>query len=112
MKKNAYLSMVESGDIRYMDDFDKKTHLVQLYEYYKLVDVTNQLLFDTFNDRYFQHIQDNLDLYQATPQPIEVYRQKKFVNSISSYRYFIGTCLTTFERCEGYMEDFLAENRQ
>lgn len=110
IKKNAYASFTESGDIRFVDDFDKKTSLVQLYEYYKLAEGQNQLLIESFNERYFKHVAENLDLYRATPQPIESYQDRAFVNSISSYRYFLFTCLRTYKQCLGYMDEFIKEN--
>lgn len=110
LKKNAYASFTESGDIRFVDDFEKKTDLVQLYEYYKLAEVQNQLLVESFNERYFKHVSENLDLYRAQAQPIEKYRDRTFINSISSYRYFLSSCLGTYERCLGYMDSFISEN--
>lgn len=110
IKKNAYASFTESGDVRFVDDFDKKTDLVQLYEFYKLAEVQNQLLVESFNERYFQHVSEKLDLYRATPQPIASYRDRTFINSISSYRYFLATCLRTYKQCLGYMDEFIVEN--
>jgi len=43
VKKNAYASFTESGDIRFLDDFEKKSELIELYEYYKLAEVQNLL---------------------------------------------------------------------
>jgi len=110
LKKNAYASFTESGDIRFVDDFGKKTDLVQLYEYYKLAEVQNTLLVESFNERYFKHVSEKLDLYRAQPQPIENYRDRVFINSISSYRYFLSSCLGTYKRCLGYMDGFISEN--
>jgi len=73
VKKNAYASFTESGDIRFLDDFEKKSELIELYEYYKLAEVQNQLLVESFNERYFKHVSENLDLYRARPQPIANY---------------------------------------
>lgn len=110
LKKNAYASFTESGDVRFVDDFEKKSNLIALYEYYKLAEVQNQLLVESFNERYFQHVSDNLDLYRASPQPIASYRDRAFINSISSYRYFLAVCLRTYKQSLGYMDEFIREN--
>ncbi|SEQ17602.1 hypothetical protein [Neolewinella agarilytica] len=112
LKKNAFVSFTESGDIRFVDDFEEKTNLVQLYEFYKLAEVQNQLLVESFNERYFKHVSEKLDLYRARPQPIENYRDRVFINSISSYRYFLTSCLRTYERCLGYMDKYIQENAE
>ncbi len=110
LKKNAYASFTESGDIRFLDDFEEKSDLVALYEYYKLAEIQNTLLVESFNERYFKHVSENLDLYRARPQPIASYRDRTFVNSISSYRFFLTVCLRVYKQSLALMDEFILAN--
>ena len=108
IKQNAYQSFTATGDIRYMDDFDRKANLVTLHEFYKETEAINQLLLDMYQDQYFAYIQEHLDLYRAQAQPLERYRERRFVNGISSVRYFINRCTANLAAMRARAERYLA----
>ena len=103
LKQTADNSFTATGDIRLMDEFEQKRNLVALYEYYGQTEALTRLLVTNYKEDYFKYIQDELDLYGGRPQAIELYRNRKFVNGTSSYRYFIGTCLRNYRDTEQRM---------
>ena len=58
LRKNAYQNLIESGDIRFIDEFETKKKIINLYEYYKWVESMD----DLFRDVY---IQDFLPLFKS-----------------------------------------------
>ena len=109
IKKNAYRSLTESGDIRYIHDFKLKNEIVNLYEYYEWVKGIDQLHVNTYDKSYFPYILKNLDLVDGNVQAADVYRSKDFKNILSSYRFFLVNRIQKYEDCQQEMADFLEQ---
>jgi hypothetical protein len=107
LKQTAYNSFVETGDIRFLDDFEQKAELVSLYEYYAIAELYGELLGDTYQNGFFDYINAELDLYRARPAPIEVYRERSFVNAMSSIRYFLRRAVAILQRDRERMAGFI-----
>ncbi len=107
IKKNAYRSLTESGDIRYIHDFKLKNEIVNLYEYYEWVKGIDQLHVNTYDKSYFPYILKNLDLVDGKVQAADVYRSKDFKNILSSYRFFLVNRIQKYSDCQQEMADFL-----
>lgn len=89
IKKNAYQSLVETGDIRFIEDFELKEDITGLYEYYRWVEGIEESARNSYAEQYFPYVIENLDLIDGTPQTIDVYTNKTFKNYLSVYRYSI-----------------------
>lgn len=109
LKRNAYKSLTESGDIRFINDFDLKNEIVNLYEYYDWVKGIDQLHVDMYDRSYVPYILNNLDLVEGQLQEAEVYRSKNYKNILSSYRYFLSLRITKYKDCQQEIDDFLAQ---
>lgn len=46
-KKNAFTTLVESGDVRYIKDFETKSKTINLYEYYRWVEGLDKIALAT-----------------------------------------------------------------
>jgi len=108
-KKNAFNSLVQSGDIRYVRDFELKSSIFDIYEFYKYVDFKDQIAVRTYQDRYFGFIQENFDLITYESRPIEVYQDRQFGNAIGSYQYNVKQQIAVYRDCLGVMEEFMEE---
>lgn len=107
LKKNAYRSLTESGDIRFIHDFQLKNEIVNLYEYYEWVKGIDQLHVEMYNKSYFPYLLENLDLVQGQVQKPEVYRSKGYQNILSSYRFFLINRIQKYKDCQKEIDDFL-----
>lgn len=109
IKRNAYTSFTTSGDIRFLTDFEQKSAVVNLYEYHDMAEAFGELLMKNYEDGFWSHIRQNLDLHRAQPQPISAYQGRAFINSLASYRYFLYNCLGVFRQHDTRMEEFIEE---
>lgn len=106
-KSIAYKTMVETGDIRYIENFDFKTSTVDLYEYYNWVRNTDEIALESFDVQYFSYVKDNLDLLNYTVQDTSIYTNKSFVNALASYKYFIAMRKERYKGCMEAIDAYL-----
>jgi len=109
IRKNAYQTLVESGDIRLMKDFNEKNRIINLYEYYKWVESFNDISSNLFTSDYYPYLKDNLDLVNGTLQPKEVYQSKLFRNLIGAYSRTSQNRLGKYKECLKEINDFLQD---
>lgn len=110
LKKNAYSTIVQSGDIRFIKDLDKKQEIVALYEYYKWVENIDNLALDDFSDDYYPYIKEYFDIIGGIIQPEEVYVGKKFKNILGSYSHLLTMKLEKYKDCKKEMEKYLEKS--
>jgi hypothetical protein len=112
--KNAYNVLVESGDIRFMRNFDGKAETIILYEYYKIVALGDDVGMEYSYQPYFKYIMNSFDLFNRQIQNREVYLSKGFTNLVGSYEYFLQQRITSYKICQEKIDDYLefAENEK
>ncbi|THH37745.1 hypothetical protein [Neolewinella litorea] len=106
-KTTAYNTFLQTGDIRYMNDFKVKSDLISLYEFYKIAEVYNELMVENYDNGFFSHIKAHLDIVGQEPQELEVYTDRSFVNSIASVRYFLVNSIDMLENDRERMQAFI-----
>jgi len=108
IKKTAYNSLKDSGDIRFISDFELKNDLITLYEYYEWAAGMDQAAFSTFEDYYYPYTIKNFDLISASVQEEPVYKAKEFKNIISGYYYILKAKRNqnkeTLEKIESFLK--------
>lgn len=107
VQKNAYSTIVQSGDIRFIKDLSQKQDLVGLYEYYKWVDSFENLLLNDFNKDYYPYIKQNFDIVGGTVQSDEVYSGKQFKNILAAYSHLLTLKLAKYKDCKKVVEEYL-----
>ena len=107
IKKNAYNTLVATGDIRHIDDLELQNDVVSLYEYYDWAEGYDVMTRNVFTDYYYPYIMDNMNLMKGSVQPQEVYANSKFTNILSSYKYSISGRLDRQQQLEKRVEEFL-----
>ena len=106
-KKNAYSTMVQSGDIRFIKDLEKKQEIVGLYEYYKWVESIESLSLNDFNEDYYPYVKKHFDIVGGTIQSEEVYTGKEFKNILAAYSHLLGMKVRKYKDCKKEMEEYL-----
>lgn len=90
LKRNAYTSLIETGDVRFMHDFSLKNEVVTLYEYYLWIKGLDEGEFQ-FKLAYFTPFaMRNLDIANGTAQPLSIYTTKELRNIIGGLRFNLG----------------------
>ena len=96
VRKNAYNSLVNSGDIRFIKSFDRKKDIIDMYEYYSWTQSMDQGCRNAYNDDFFPYVKGNFDLVNAKIQNPEIYYSKVYSNALSTYRYAIDLKIKKF----------------
>ena len=106
IKKNAYNTLVTTGDIRFIDTLELQEGIVSLYEYYTWAEGYDTMTRNVFTDYYYPYMMSNMDM-MGMPQKQEVYNNKAFKNILSSYKYSVTGRLQRQKQLEKIMTDFL-----
>lgn len=109
IKKNAYSTLTESGDIRFMS-FQEKTDIINLYEYYKWIESVQLTNADTHKKVYIQMVREYLDMSGQTLQAPEFYQSKIFKNAVLSYQSGLQYKIRKYQDCIEVIDKFMAEN--
>ena len=111
-KTTAYNTFIQTGDIRYLQDFDVKSELITLYEFYDIARIYSDLMVENYDNGFFSHIKENLDIVGQEPQALEAYTDRGFVNSIASIRYFVHNSIAMLEQDVERMEAFIDKREE
>jgi len=76
IRKNAYKNLIESGDIRFIDEFKVKQRIINLYEYYKWVELFDEISLDLHQQDYYPYLRNNFDLVSGQRQDGKIYQTK------------------------------------
>lgn len=107
LEQTAYNSFRESGDIRFIENFDLKEDLVRLYEYYEYIGGMDEMTRESYIQFFYPYAVENLDLMTALVQPESVYRNKEFQNILSVYKYTLNVRMQVHKETLKEMESFL-----
>ena len=109
LKKNAYQTFVESGDIRFVEDFNLKNNVISLYEFYKYAEGMDEMTRNSYVQFFYPYMVENMDLYRASLQDKKVYTNKEYKNILSVYQYTLKARLGVHKQTLAKMEEFLSE---
>lgn len=107
LQKNAYSTLVQSGDIRFFKDFDLKKQTVQLYEFYKYVESMEEIGLKSYTDDYYPYVKKHLDMVYAKPQDRSIYSTKAFINALGSYKYMVNSRQQKYDQALKFTEKYL-----
>lgn len=107
LKKNAYLTLTESGDIRYIKNYQLKTNTIRIYEYYAWTKLIEENAGDVLTNEYFPYVRKNMNLLTDEVQPRSVYFDKEFINTIVSYKYAVAFLQQKYNDCLAEMNNYL-----
>ncbi|MBC2843685.1 hypothetical protein [Winogradskyella flava] len=107
IRRNAYNSLVNSGDIRFIKSFEEKKNIINMYEYYTWTESLDQGCRAAYFDDFFPYVKENFDLVTSMVQDPEIYYSKTFSNALSTYRFALDLKIKKFKDCEKEINDFL-----
>ena len=108
LKRNAYVTLIESGDIRFLKDFQLKSATINLYEFYKWTAAIEQIGYDTMSERYYPYLFRNFDLLNGELQDKAVYYSQEFVNALAMFRFALDSRIQKYKDCLGQIEKYQA----
>lgn len=107
LKTVAYSSLKESGDIRFIKDFDERNDIVTLYEYYDWAKGIDDAAAETYNEYYYPYILNNFNMRAGLNQDEKTYTSTKFLNILTSYRYILQARVSQNKDTQEKMQAFL-----
>lgn len=107
LERMAYESFRETGDLRFITDFDLKQDLVSLYGYYKYIDGMDEMTRESYVRFFYPYAVDNLDLMSASIQKEESYKNHRFQNILSVYNYTLAARMRVHKETLDKMDGFL-----
>ena len=107
LKSNAYNSLIQSGDIRLIEDFELKNSIINLYEYYNWTQGFDRVNGEVFTGYLLPYVMTEFDLFQLTTQDATVYTNKRFKNALGTMSYQMNARLAKYLETKAEIEAFL-----
>lgn len=117
LKNDAQRVLTESGDIRFIKNFEKKKEVITLYESFSSVKGIDENVLKIYDNYYYPYLKDNFDLLNwgandaVDEKEKEKYYSKEFGNIISTYRYLLESKLKSYTDCKNELEAFLKKSK-
>jgi len=108
VRKDAYNTLTDSGDIRFLD-FEEKKSIITLYGYYDWTEAVQSRAFTGFDD-YFKLLQSRMNIYGNEIPDIEVFTSREFGNAVGYYRYLLSSKQRKYKDCAEVIEKFMNSN--
>lgn len=107
-RKNAYENLTESGDFRFIREFDLRQQVVRLYETYKLTESYDEISRNLYMQDYFPYLQNHFDLSTGDTQAESVYQSQLFKNILVSYKRTSENRIQRYRNCLDIIDDYLS----
>lgn len=111
LKRNAYQTLIESGDVRHLKDFSEKRKIIYLYEYYAWVEQFDELSYTLYQNEFYPYLRDHFDLKNASLQNPEVYQSQRFINILSVYHRTSQNRLTKYQECIDQIDTYWSDSK-
>ena len=108
-RKNAFQNLIESGDIRFIEDFKTKQRIINLYEYYKWVEAFDEISSTLYMEDYYPYLREHFDLVSGTTQEESIYQTRIFRNIVGAYRRTSANRLQKYRDCQDEIQEFLRQ---
>jgi len=112
IRKNAYSSLIESGDFRKISAHKTKQKIVNLYEYYKWIETTNQGAYEKYAEELYPYLQKNFDVTNGTFQNGDIYEDIQFRNILIAYQKANLRKVDKYKSCLIEMNKFLGKREK
>ncbi len=115
LKKDAYRVLVESGDIRYLNDFNKKRSVITLYESFDRVLAVNQNNQKLYDNHFYPYLKENFDLVNwyyvdlKNENDKQKYYSQEFGNTISTYRFLLISKINTYKKLNTKIKEYISD---
>lgn len=110
-KTNAYESLIQSGDVRLIKDFDLKNDIINLYEYFRWAESYDNVNGEVFTGYFLPYVMSEFDLFQLQTSDPEVYTNRRFKNALGTMNYQYEGRLEKYKETKEQIEKFLANHK-
>lgn len=107
IRKTAYTSLMESGDMRLFKDLEQRTSVINLYEYYSWVELIERISVVSYNDDLRPYLKNNLDMVNQTIVKDDVYYSRLFQNVLASYSATLQARVRKYKDCLEIMNAYV-----
>lgn len=110
---NAYNVLVQSGDIRFLNDYYVKRDIISMYESYENVERINNSIQNLYDNHFYPYMKTNFDLVNwdnfqiKSDEARELYYSKEFANTVSTYSYLLVAKKGTYQKQKEIIDDYL-----
>lgn len=112
LKNNAYNSLIQSGDIRNVKDFNLKNDIINLYEYYTWTQSYERVNGEVFAGYFLPYVMTEFDMFALSTQSPEVYTNQRFKNALGSMSYQMNARLAKYIETRDEITQFLEKYRK
>lgn len=107
-KKNAYETLIQSGDIKLIKDFATKSQIVALYEFYEYTGSIDNYQDQFRNDELLAFAMTHLDLVDNTAQGLEVYQDDRLHNVQGVSKFWLKQRQTNYQKTSQFAEALIS----
>ncbi|WP_435579391.1 hypothetical protein [Gilvibacter sp.] len=107
LKRNAYESLIQSGDVRFIKDFELKNDIINLYEYFRWTDAYDEINLEVFSSYYLPYVMSEFDLFQLSTQSPETYKDPRFKNALGTMNYQSAARMEKYKETQAKISAFL-----
>lgn len=95
LNTSAYDVLLQSGDIRFLEDYDLKKEVISIYSSFENVQRINSSTQNLYDRHFYPYLKSNFDLLNwdkvvtEGKNEEEMYYSKEYINTISTYQYLL-----------------------
>lgn len=115
LSKNAYNVLVQSGDIRYLKNYQIKREIISMYESFKKIDQINQSNQNLYDNHFYPYLKSNFDLVNwskvstLSEEDEQMYYTREFANTVSTYRFLLIAKKRIYQNQKANIEAYLGK---
>ena len=107
LKRNAYASLIDTGDVSFIENFELKNQIVTLYEYFTWIKSLDESE-SQFQVAYLNPFATReLDIAEGMAQPLPTYTTKEVRNVIGGLKYILNIKLQKYKECQVKVKDLI-----
>jgi len=116
LTKNAYEVLAQSGDIRFLKDYEQKKKIITLYDSFERVERINTSNQNLYDNHFYPYLKSNFDLVNWNYIDLKSekeglpYTSKEFSNIVSTYKYLLNAKLNVYNNELRLIDEYLKTN--
>jgi len=112
IKKNAYNTLMATGDVRFIENPVLQNDIVGIYEYYGWAEGVDEQSRSTMTEYYYPYLIDYSNMTSDTLENPAPYETQKFKNILASYGYALRERIKKQEDLDNVIQEFLEKYKK
>ena len=115
LAKSSYKVLVESGDIRFLRNYDTKRNIISLYEGFAKIEQINKSNQNLYDNHFYPFLKTNFDLVNWSSIKLdskseeELYYSREFANTVSTYRFLLIAKKRIYQNVADDINNYLSD---